>query len=123
MLQVTDLVLCLLSLGESVQSSLGQSERARCRLILITAIHHGRLSLPTHVCFDLFLSSAVTVKDEGPCGRSGTVPWITGAQEGLMGPGPRALGTGHSAGSELCVSGNSRRRGYSAGRLIADPKV
>ncbi|KAK1892540.1 Cysteine synthase [Dissostichus eleginoides] len=43
--------------------------------ILITAIHHVELSLPPHVCFDLFLSRSVTVKDEGPCGWAGTVPW------------------------------------------------
>lgn len=63
------------SLRESVKSSLHQSERALGCLILITAIHHVRNSLPPHVCFDLLLSSTVTVKDEGPCGRAGTGPW------------------------------------------------
>lgn len=74
------------SLGESVKSGLRQSERALGRLILITAIHHVSRSLPPHVCFDLFLSSTVTVKDEGPCGRAGTVPWKPAAQAASLGP-------------------------------------
>lgn len=67
-------------LGESVKSGLHQSECALGCLILITAIHHVRNSLPPHVCFDLFLSSTVTVKDEGPCGGAGTGPWKPPAQ-------------------------------------------
>lgn len=70
------------SLRESVKSSLHQSQRALGCPILITAIHHVKLSLPPHVCFDLFLSSTVTVKDEGPCGRAGTVPWKPAAPLG-----------------------------------------
>lgn len=63
-----------------VQSRLHQSERALGCLILITAIHHVRNSLPPHVCFDLFLSCAVTVKYEGPCGLADTRLWKTPAQ-------------------------------------------
>lgn len=74
------------SLRGSVKNSLHQSERALGCLILITAIHHVRLSLPPHVCFDLFLSSMVTVKDEGPCGRAGTVPWKPAVQATPLGP-------------------------------------
>lgn len=62
-------------LREPVKSSLHQSECALGCLILITAIHHVRNSMPPHVCFDLFLCSTVTVKDEGPCGWAGTAPW------------------------------------------------
>lgn len=53
------------------KSGLDQSELAGACLILIAAIHHVGNSLPPHVCFDLFLSSEVTVKDEGPPCRAG----------------------------------------------------
>lgn len=69
------------SLRKSVKIGLHQSESTLGCLILITAIHHVRNFLPPHVCFDLFLSGAVTVKDEVPCGR---------AQTAAAEPGPSA---------------------------------
>lgn len=95
------------------------------RLILITAIHHVRRSLPPHVCFDLFLSSTVTVKDEGPCGRAGAGPWKAAAHAAVLGPNSGPVHTGHSFRLELHVGAGKERThgGHLAGWLIADLKV
>lgn len=77
--------LVIQSRSECVESGLRQSEQALGSLMLITAIHHVGRSLPPHVCFDLFLSSTVTVKDEGACGRAGTVPQKPAAQAAAPG--------------------------------------
>lgn len=116
------------SLRESVKSSLHQSQSALGCLILITAIHHVRNSLPPHVCFDLFPCSTVTVKDEGPCGWAGTTPWKLPAQ-----------GSSLWVPAQSCVCWpqpqlRAPRRGWEransvghpgefAGWLIVDPKV
>lgn len=115
------------SLGESVKSSLHQSERALGCLILITAIHHVRLSLPPHVCFDLFLSSTVTVKDEGPCGRTGTVPWKPAAQAAALVPARSSMHWPQPQLGAPCRgwegASSVGRGGDLPGWLIADPKV
>lgn len=56
--------------ARSLEESVKSKSPPIGRLKLITAIHHVRHSLPPHVCFDRFLPSTVTVKDEGPCGPS-----------------------------------------------------
>lgn len=61
----------MVSVGsKSVKIGLHQSGSTLGHLILMMAIHHVGNLLPPHVCFDLFLSGAATVKDEVACGRA-----------------------------------------------------
>lgn len=76
------------------QTALHQSESTLGCLILITAIHHVGNFLPPHVCFDLFLSGRVTVKDEVRCGRAQTTG--TGSSAGSQRGAPH---TGHRSSS------------------------
>lgn len=92
--------------SKSVQISLNQSESTLGCLILITAIHHARNFLPPHVCFDLFLSSAVTVKDEVPCGRTQTAG--TGSRAGSQRGAPRP---GRRCSSRLHIRAEEERAG------------
>lgn len=107
---------------------LHQLERGLGCLILIAAIHHLGPSLPPHVCFDLFSASAVTVKDEGPCGqapgarRSATETCTTCSS------GPKSQPRAPSAGPEPQPSAPSLGPAIGAwgnlsGWLIAGPKV
>ena len=102
------------SLGESV---LHQSERALGRLMLITAIHHVGRTLPPHVCYDLFLGSRVTVRDEGPCGRA--APCHGDQRHKAEAPGPstelRALAAGPS--TELRVTARKEAAQWGVGRI------
>lgn len=88
------------SLRKSVKIGLHQSESTLGCLILITAIHHVRNFLPPHVCFDLFLSGAVTVKDEVPCGRAQTASAGSRArsQRAALHTGRRSRAEGERAG-------------------------
>lgn len=91
------------SLKESVKGGLHQSQSTLGCLILITAIHHVGNFLPPHVCFDLLLSGAMTVKDEVPCGRAQTACTGSGAgsQRGALRTGHRSSSISELRKSEL----------------------
>lgn len=97
--QVTVCVPSISSLRNSGERGLPQSESTLGCLMLITAIYHVRNFLPPRVCFDLFFSGAVTLKDEVPSGPAGTAR--AGSRVGSQRGAPR---TGRRSSSQFHIS-------------------